>query len=131
MTWLALVLGSAAAVGLPPRPVQAEFNARSWPAAPVIDGEIDELMPLCDGLVLSLQVYSHLELLAIDSRTVRDLYAIREAEHAFEVALLQEQVRYLNRPIPWHERPGARLSMTAAGAIVAIVAYEAATRSVR
>ena len=131
MILLALVLGSAAAVELPPRPVQAEFNARSCPEAPVIDGEIDELMPLCDGVVLSLEVYGHLELLAVDSRTVRGLFAIREAEHAFEVAVLEERVRYLERPIPWHERPGTRLSMTAAGAIVAIVAYEAATRSVR
>ena len=131
MILLALVLGSAAAVELPPRPVQDAVQAWECPEGASVAGAPDPPLGACEGIVLPLAVWAHLELLAVDSRTVRALYAIREASHAFEVALLQEQIRYLERPIPWHERPGARLSMTAAGAIVAIVAYEAATRSVR
>ena len=132
MIGLLLVIGSALGVELPDRPVQGPVQQWECEEGAIVGGVPDPPLPeQCEAVILPLSVWGHLEALAIDSATVRDLYALREAEHKYELALLNEQIRYLNRPLPWHERPGVRVSLSAAGVIAAIVAYEAATRPIR
>ena len=83
-----LQMGAAYAAQLPPRPEQAPLDARSCPTAPVVNGEIDELMPDCDGIVLSLQEWEHLERLAVDSRTVRAHVDLLTVAHKEQVSRL-------------------------------------------
>ena len=124
-----LLAGVAYAVELPPRPEQAPLDVRSCPTAPVVNGEIDELMPDCDGLVLSLQEWEHLERLAVDSRTVRAHVELMTAAHREQVARLEWQVEQLTKPVPWYERPGIRGAGVAAGVVAGVILYEASTRA--
>jgi len=126
-----LITGVAHAFDLPPRPEQAELDARSCPEAAVVSGEVDELMPTdCDGIVLSLQVWAHLEALAVDSRTVRSHFDLMSAAHKEQIARLDWQVEQLTKPIPWHERPGWRGAAVAAGVLTGVILYEASTRAI-
>ena len=124
-----LLVGVAYAVELPPRPEQAPLDARSCPTAPVVNGEIDELMPDCDGIVLSLQEWEHLERLAVDSRTVRAHVDLLTVAHKEQVARLEWQIEQLTKPVPWYERPGIRGAGVAATVMAGVILYEASTRA--
>ena len=126
----ALLISAALAVELPDRPKQSvNLEPGACPETAIIDGRPSPPLPSgCIGLVLPLAVWADLEALASDSRMVRDLWRLQAAEHAFALQMVEAKLEAATAPIPWHQRPGLRGFLIAAGTVAAVVAYETASR---
>ena len=114
--------------GLPARPEQsADDVAAAIAAGQCMESAVTSGAPstlACDGVVLPLVIWSHLELLAEDSRTCRALYDRAAFRSGAERDALQHRVDWLElelqrerEPPPITERAAVRLGVgMAAGA---------------
>ena len=82
----------------------------------------------CRAIALPVTVWAHLEALATDSKEVRRLWSIREAEAAYQIALCQggadacaAHVEALTAPVPFFRREGVRAGAYMLGGAGAIL----------
>ncbi len=112
------------AEGLPPRPSQAAAEVEAAIAA----GQCVEQAARpghvldCEGVVLPLVVWSHLEELADDSRTVRAIYDVRMTAAEKRIADLEQHLELERAPVPVMQRPGVRIGLSMAGGAAAVLA---------
>ena len=123
----------AYAVTLPPRPEQTAAQVEEAIAAgqcpeQAISRALPDALPACDGIILPLVVWAHLEQLADDSRTVRALYALEVERAGYELAVeralvmqYQEQLELERAPVPVMQRPGVRIGAGMAGGAAAVL----------
>ncbi len=124
---LLVATATAGGVELPPRPTQEPVAANACPEADV-DGGVVFLPDGCSGIVLPVEVWAHLEALAVDSRQVRQLWQVREAQYAYDLALCQgtadacqQQIDALSQPQPFFQREGVRSAGYMLGGAAAIL----------
>ena len=106
----ALLISAALAVELPDRPKQSvDLEPGACPETAIIDGRPSPPLPSgCTAIVLPLAVWA--------------------VEHTFALQMVEAKLEAATAPIPWHQRPGLRGFLIAAGTVAAVVAYEASSR---
>lgn len=96
--------------GLPARPEQTAEQV----AAAIARGECPELAlvrgqqapaPDCDGVILPLSVWAHLEALAVDSRRVRALHGRHVYRSELELAAAKERAAWLAQELDAAQAP--------------------------